>query len=188
MDYMKNQILKICFIVFINIISSAYAYDKKDIELTKEEFKVFVFFGKIETFIDGDSFILADRKVKLWGIEAPQLNQKCYFNNSYFNCGKKSKQFLIEKFSNKTIACDVQLILKNNTYVSNCYAYNPRSTENFRTDGIFINDYLVAKGYAFEKIKISHGYFSKSNFEAQRTKKGLWFFNIVMPWKIMTQN
>ena len=43
--------------------------------------------------IDGDTIILKNKKIRLHGIDAPELNQICYdYVSTKYNCGIESKK------------------------------------------------------------------------------------------------
>lgn len=45
--------------------------------------------GVIDHFTDGDSFIIQGRKVRLWGIDAPEYYQNCFdTEGNEYPCGK----------------------------------------------------------------------------------------------------
>ena len=46
--------------------------------------------------IDGDTIHIKSNKIRLHGIDAPELNQTCLFENKSWDCGKESESFLLE--------------------------------------------------------------------------------------------
>ena len=76
---MKLSISIICFIIFLNSIS-----------FSSEN----TIIGNARV-IDADTIVIKEKKIRLFGIDAPELNQKCLDNRSkHYNCGKESKEFL----------------------------------------------------------------------------------------------
>ena len=47
--------------------------------------------------IDGDTIKFNEKKFRLYGIDAPEINQKCKINGKDYFCGRKSKDFLEAK-------------------------------------------------------------------------------------------
>ncbi len=55
--------------------------------------------------IDGDTIYLSDKKYRLHGIDAPEINQKCEINNQTYKCGMKAKEFLELLVKDEEIKC-----------------------------------------------------------------------------------
>lgn len=57
--------------------------------------------------VDGDTVVIDNIKIRLQGIDAPELNQKCKFyqTNELYACGEEAKDFLITLIDNHTVKC-----------------------------------------------------------------------------------
>ena len=44
--------------------------------------------------IDGDTIHIGNNKIRLHGIDAPEINQDCSYNNEDWKCGQLSKLFI----------------------------------------------------------------------------------------------
>ena len=44
--------------------------------------------------IDGDTIHINNNKIRLHGIDAPELNQNCIYKEKNWECGKDSKKYL----------------------------------------------------------------------------------------------
>ena len=152
--------------------------------------KILVFFffifsvnaNTIEGFaeiIDGDTLRLNNIKIRLYGIDAPEINQKCYkqifafnffsYNKKYY-CGKKTSKELQIFLKNSKIVCQIKGQDRYKRKIAICFK-----------NSIDINAWLVKEGLAVAYKKYSRRY---SNFEKQARdqKKGIWNGQFDMPW------
>ncbi len=112
--------------------------------------------------IDGDTIHINKKKYRLYGIDAPEINQKCKINKKEYKCGIKSKVFLKSLTSNKEIICRKKDIDKYKRIVAVCFA-----------NGENINQIMVKSGWA-----IAYRYYSKDYIEdeifAKKNRLGMW--------------
>ena len=57
--------------------------------------------------VDGDTIKINNFKIRFFGIDAPEIKQTCMLNNIEWECGKESKNFLINIIDNENIRCEV---------------------------------------------------------------------------------
>jgi len=62
----------------------------------------------IPVITDGDTIKILNNKIRLYGIDAPEKNQKCNKNGKEYNCGADATEALIKKISKNTIKCLTQ--------------------------------------------------------------------------------
>ena len=131
--------------------------------------------------IDGDTIKINKKKIRLFGIDAPekkQICQKIYLSFIIFNfqkdyrCGEESSLALLKKLQGKKVKC----ILENNKdkykrYIGTCYIQKQD-----------INGWLVKNGYAVAYRKYSKRYVLKEQY-AKKNKLGLWRGNFLEPEK-----
>ena len=112
---------------------------------------------------DGDSLKLFPfTKLRLWRIDAPELEQICYNPNPY-PCGELSQrvlQKLLKAHSDETLRCVVKLAAD---------AYN-RPHVQCALDGHDVAKHLVQHGYA---ISLGRDY-KKAQNQAKKHNRGLW--------------
>ena len=83
---MKLSISIICFIIFLNSIS-----------FSSEN----TIIGNARV-IDADTIVIKEKKIRLFGIDAPELNQKCLDNRSkHYNCQKRVKRISNKNYKKK---------------------------------------------------------------------------------------
>ena len=136
--------------------------------------------GKAEV-IDGDTIKINKKKIRLFGIDAPEKKQICkklhisffIFNfQEDYKCGEKSALALLKKLKNKKVECILEEkkdIYKRN--IGTCYVKNQD-----------INKWLVKNGYAIAYKKYSKKYVLDEKY-AKENKLGIWVGNFVEPEK-----
>ena len=126
--------------------------------------------------IDGDSIEIKKEKIRLFGIDAPEMKQTCHDkNNKLYACGHVSKAVLkgyIEKFSSFKIYCYYSERDKYNRILGDCYI-----GENSYFN---INEYMVSEGYAVAYLRYSEKYLDAQE-AAKENKRGLWAGNFDLP-------
>ena len=131
--------------------------------------------------IDGDTIKIDKKKIRLFGIDAPekdQICQKVYLNFFIFKfkkdykCGEESTSALFNKLKNKKVKCVLED--KKDKYKRNigiCYIKNQD-----------INEWLVNNGYAIAYKKYSKKYVLNEQY-AKKNKLGIWRGTFVEPEK-----
>ena len=130
--------------------------------------------------VDGDSIHIKSYKIRLEGIDAPEMKQKCkkpYLQIMFFtfqkdyNCGQVSKKKLFQKIGNKPVKCILLGKDRYKRYLAKCF----KGTVN-------LNRWMVRNGYAIAYRKYSKIYVPDENF-AKDEKLGLWGGTFIKPEK-----
>ena len=127
---------------------------------------------------DGDSLKISNRRIRLLGIDAPELNQKCSdINGLIYPCGRISKDALIKKVSFKNVICYFKNTDRYGRVITVCWL-----------DKVNINSWLVLNGYAVAYRRYSKA-FIKDEMRARETKKGIWSGKFEKPevWRRMNR-
>lgn len=119
--------------------------------------------------IDGDTFELNGKKIRLYGIDAFEKGQKCYKHNDEFDCGKLSLEHLTFLLTGKNIECTHQSYDRYSRSISIC-----------NVDGIDISKMMVRQGWAKAYKKYSSNYVQDEEF-AQKEKLGAWSKEFISP-------
>ena len=136
-----------------------------------------VFIGKKNNIIDGDTISLEGRKIRFSGIDAPEINQTCLLNEKIIECGKNSKNLLINKISNNEVTC----LLKGKDYYG-------RSLGECFVNGDSLSVYMVRNGYAFDYKKYSKNKYSDDEEFAKFNMLGMWSMEFEFPWDYKINN
>lgn len=122
--------------------------------------------------IDGDSLVIKGEKIRLHGIDAPELKQTCQTNKGKKQlCGKMAKQSLQRLIKNQKVTCLGNSRDKYKRLLATCYV------EPFN-----INKKMVTDGWALAYRKYSKDYIDEEH-EAKHAKVGMWRWEFVKPWE-----
>ena len=139
----------------------------------------------IPKVIDGDTIIINKKKIRLLGIDAPELDQQCkkpwiQLNfislNKKYNCGLLAKERLHKIISKNKIKCKGKKYDRYKRLIAICYKN--------KTD---LNNWMVKNGLALNYTKYSKKYIS-SEIQAKREKLGLWKGQFDKPWEWRKEN
>ena len=133
--------------------------------------------------IDGDTVYIKNYKIRLEGIDAPEMKQKCKkeklkissivgftFYEDYY-CGKYSKEKLVDKVKGSKIKCISSTKDKYKRYLAKCFKGK-----------INLNRWMVRNGHAVAYRRYSKEYILDEDF-AKENKLGLWQGKFLNPEK-----
>ena len=137
----------------------------------------------IPKIVDGDTVHIDKYKIRLEGIDAPEIRQKCkkeYFKITapigytfYINylCGKVSTEKLNNKINKSKITCKIFSQDKYKRYLATCFK-----------NKLNLNQWMVKNGYAVAYRRYSKKYVQEEEF-AKENKLGLWQGKFINPEK-----
>ena len=134
---------------------------------------------------DGDTIKIDGKKIRFFGIDAPEKKQQCrkpWLTMSFISfskdypCGQISTDRLKNKINNKLIICKWTNKDRYKRYIAECFK-----------DKININAWMVRNGYAVAYRKYSKKFVSQEIF-AKKEKLGLWSSSFIMPWDYRKNN
>lgn len=126
-------------------------------------------FGKAK-IIDGDTIIIKGEKIRLFGIDAPEMKQICYNElDKPYLCGHESKKYL-EKRIKREIYCYYSGRDRYKRIIGDCYTKSK----------ISVNGFMVSMGYAVAYKKYSKKYI-KHEKDAKINKRGIWRGKFTIP-------
>ena len=135
--------------------------------------------------VDGDTIKINSKKIRLYGIDAPEKKQKCkktYLTISFMSftkdymCGAVSTQKLIKKINNQKLNCNIIDVDRYKRLIGECFKRN-----------INLNSWMVSNGYAVAYRKYSKKYVS-DEINAKNKKLGIWQGKFEMPWDYRRKN
>ena len=139
-------------------------------------------FAELETIsgpavvIDGDTLSIHARRVRLQGIDAPELGQSCYRSKSPWACGYDSKRFLENMVAGRTVTCHSGGEDKYGRAMAKCFV----------DEGIDLNARMVEKGQAIAYLYFSRDYASEQA-AARAAKRGIWKGEFIEPYEYRRQ-
>tara|TARA_B100000945_G_C20169241_1_gene496909 strand:- start:119 stop:631 length:513 start_codon:yes stop_codon:yes gene_type:complete len=137
----------------------------------------------VPRIIDGDTVHINNYKIRLEGIDAPEIKQKCkkpfisfsvyigFSINKSYSCGSVSKDKLIKKINKSSIKCISLSKDRYNRYLATCYK-----------DQTNLNKWLVRNGYAVAYKRYSNKY-SNDEIHAKNNSLGVWQGTFIRPEK-----
>lgn len=118
--------------------------------------------------IDGDTLQIADHRIRLWGIDAPERTQTC--NNTA--CGLAATAFLQKIVLDKYVTCYQRDKDKYGRIVATC--------ETVQGD---IGQRMVANGHAIDYARYSRGHYRDEEAAAREQRLGIWAGPFITPEK-----
>ena len=133
----------------------------------------------VEKVIDGDTIdavidlgfdVRYCGRIRLLGIDTPELKQTCLQDDQELDCGMTAKMLLVKKIGKNTPKC----IGKKKDF------YKRTLAECF-INGESLSKFLVRSGYAFAYRKYSTKFIKDEEF-AKANKLGMWAMTFQYPW------
>lgn len=120
---------------------------------------------------DGDSLRAGDIRIRLHGIDAPEMRQMCEKQGVSYGCGIDARTFLADRLPIGTeVKCDHIDTDRYNRLVMRCYHR-----------GIDISAAMVQAGWAVAYRRYAKDYVADEIF-AKNQQNGLWAGTFQMPW------
>ena len=126
--------------------------------------------------IDGETLEIQNQRIKLWGVDAPELNQTCKNGqDAGYDCGKEAASALSQWLTElQPVRCEPRGNDNSGNTIAICYT----------STGDDIAGWMVRNGYAIDWPKYSNGFYGVSEKQAQSNKSGVWQHNEAAPWKL----
>ncbi len=108
---------------------------------------------------DGDTIRIGETRIRLKGVDAPEMAQRCTRSGRSYACGETARRALIELVSNETVRCRASGRDRYKRVLARC-----------TVDGRDIGAQMVEAGWA-----VSYGRdYDAEETRAQRRSAGLW--------------
>ena len=121
---------------------------------------------------DGDTIKILNKRIRFYGIDAPEKKQFCVKNYKKYRCGQEATNALKKKIDERLVICKVQDQLdRYRRYIGVCFLGD-----------IDLNKWMVRNGYAVAYRRYSKDYIEDENY-AKKNKIGLWSSNFIHPEK-----
>jgi endonuclease YncB( thermonuclease family) len=126
--------------------------------------------------VDGDTIHVNGEKIRFTGIDAPELKQTCFKDNTEISCGIASRQVLIDKIGNNTVECISEGKDQYKRTLAECFVNNES-----------LSSYLVRSGYAFAYRRYSKKFIIDEDY-AKTNRVGMWSMKFEYPWNYRKNN
>jgi endonuclease YncB( thermonuclease family) len=124
--------------------------------------------------LDEDSIALqGGHRVRLWGIDAPEVMQTCVRGGRPWNCGREAARALDRLVTGKTVTCIVLVRDQlRRVIIGDC-----------TLGGQSLSRWMVHNGWAVVNRRQTKGeaYITEED-EAREAKRGIWGSTFEMPW------
>lgn len=119
---------------------------------------------------DGDSLTIGGERVRLRGIDAPELDQICRVGQGDYPCGRRSRAALAELIGGRTVTCTGWERDRYGRLLAEC-----------RAGGTDLNRSQVEAGWA-----VAYGSHRDAEAEARQASRGLWAGDFQRPrdWRV----
>lgn len=121
--------------------------------------------------IDGDSLAMGAERLRIHGIDAPELGQTCERNGRRYACGEAARDALATILGHAVLDCE-QIATDQ---------YRRRIVRCRDGQGRDIGAELVRQGWALAFTRFSQDYVSHER-EARMARRGLWAGSFTPPW------
>ena len=122
--------------------------------------------------VDGDTIHIGDTKIRLHGIDAPEMKQTCRTSEGKEQmCGVLAKQALERLVKGQDVTCKGDTRDRYKRLIAVCYV-----------GSLNINEQMVTDGWAMAYRKYSKDYMRAETFAKSR-REGLWRGTFVPPWE-----
>ena len=121
---------------------------------------------------DGDSLSIGSTRIRLFGIDAPELDQVCSRGGRSWNCGQEAADRLSRLVTGRQVRCIPVSTDQYDRVLARCSVI-----------GTDVNRTMVATGYAVAFRKYSTVYVSAEE-SAKLTKQGIWAGTFQMPSEV----
>lgn len=118
---------------------------------------------------DGDSLMVGNREVRLFGIDAPEFDQRCKRGGQNYNCGAEAADKLSALVTGKELRCEAVGLDQHQRTLARC-----------TVAGNEINRLMVSSGMALAYRRYSSDYVS-AEATAKLNKRGIWAGSFVTP-------
>ena len=136
--------------------------------------------GRVERVMDGDSLRINGQRIRLYGLDAPELDQECCTQGEKWHCGRQARSALQDMTRKYTLSCISKGKDRYDRILGECY----RDGDSVNS----VNELLVEEGLALAYRRYSLEYVSQQE-RAERHKKGLWQGDFTQPeiWRRLSK-
>ncbi len=129
---------------------------------------------------DGNTLEIQETRMRLYGIDAPDLGQECMLNGLPYQCGVVAYTHLIDLLAGKgRITCYASKLEGDDRPYAKCGLPTANGAD-IRADTPSFNEMMVRAGWALANRSHTNDYVAAED-EARKEKRGLWAGEFVNP-------
>ena len=130
----------------------------------------FTIVGQVSHFNDGDTFVIKGQSIRLKGVDAPELAQRCADESGRpYLCGEVATNYLKSLVGDQEVTCSSNEKDKYNRFISRCYI-----------GSLSLNAALVDAGWAVAFLFYDNTY-EPLEQQARAAGRGIWQGNFTRP-------
>jgi endonuclease YncB( thermonuclease family) len=126
--------------------------------------------------IEGDLLEIAGKRIRLYGIDAPEMKQSCRVMIFAWGCGEEAQKMLSALIADRPVTCVERARDADGVPAALC-----------QTDGVRLNETMVRIGMALS-IPSEPQSFAAEEAAAERAGVGLWRSSFEKPWEWRAAN
>jgi endonuclease YncB( thermonuclease family) len=130
-----------------------------------------LFITGVARVIDGDTLEIANQRIRLHGVDAPERSQNCENDGKKFRCGQQAARSLSKKIVGKIIKCEQRDVDRYMRVVAIC-----------RVGHLDLNSWMVRQGWAIAYRQYSRDYLEEES-KARLANVGIWAGRFIEPYK-----
>jgi endonuclease YncB( thermonuclease family) len=124
----------------------------------------------VPTVIDGDTLELQDERLRLLGVDAPEIAQRCWLKTRLYDCGAVARTALLDLTAGSEVVCRTLGPGPQGTTLAHCTA-----------GGYDLAEGMAYTGWALPNEAASARY-RTVEAGAREARRGLWRDRFVAPW------
>jgi len=125
----------------------------------------------VASVTDGDTLVIHGNRIRLHGIDAPEIGQFCEKDGERYRCGQQAALALAEKIGRSTIRCDRRDVDRYKRIVAVCWL----GQED-------LNGWMVRQGWAIAYRRYSLDYIEVEG-QPKNAEIGIWAGSFIEPSK-----
>jgi endonuclease YncB( thermonuclease family) len=121
--------------------------------------------------VDGDTLEVRGLRLRLAGVDAPELRQTCARDGRRWPCGRAAARALARKIDGRPVACAWRETDRWDRPIASC-----------RVGGVDLAGWLAERGWALAFRRYATTYIPEER-RAKAAGRGLWSGSFVPPWE-----
>lgn len=122
--------------------------------------------------LDGDTLDLNGERIRLYGIDAPEMAQTCRHGAREWSCGVEARDALAGMIGRQSLTCEKRDTDRYGRTVATCQAGE-----------VSVNTWMVRNGWALAYRQYGGAIYDANERAARADRLGVWAGEFVEPWE-----